>query len=64
MISQLIYTNDSGVPAYTLMRGDSAVLRAGLALSFEGIRADIIKRGARYCSLGRDDGHPTYLACP
>ena len=51
MISQLIYTNDSGIPAYTLMRGDTAVLRAGLSLSFDGIRADIIKRGARYCSL-------------
>lgn len=51
MISQLTYTNRSGLPVYRLTRDGVDVLSAKLSLSFVGIKADISKRDTPYCVM-------------
>lgn len=51
MISQLVFTNRSGLPAYRLLRDSAEILSARMSLSFAGVKAEISKRGVPYCVM-------------
>lgn len=51
MISELTFTNNSGVPEYRLVRDGVEIFRAKIALSYKGVSVAISKKGADYCVM-------------